>query len=70
MARKRKTSIFVDAEKCAGCRLCEMACSMAHHGILSPDRARIRVLKFEGGKGNVPLMCQACEDAPASKPVR
>ena len=67
MAGKSETSSLVDAEKCTGCRLCEMACSMVHHGILSPDRARIRVLGFKGGKGNVPLVCQACEDAPCIK---
>lgn len=67
MTFKPNTSLHVDSEKCTGCRLCEMACSMAHHGILSPDRSRIRVLRFEGGGSNVPLVCQACEDAPCIK---
>jgi Fe-S-cluster-containing hydrogenase component 2 len=44
-----------------------MACSMMHHGILSPHRARIRVLRFASGGGNIPLICHACEDAPCIK---
>jgi Fe-S-cluster-containing hydrogenase component 2 len=40
---------------------------MAHHGILSPHRARLRVLSFDNGRHNVPVVCQACEDAPCIK---
>jgi Fe-S-cluster-containing hydrogenase component 2 len=40
---------------------------MAHHGILNPDRARIRVLRFARTGSNVPVLCQACEDAPCIK---
>jgi anaerobic carbon-monoxide dehydrogenase iron sulfur subunit len=67
MTRKKNATLLVDPEKCTGCRLCEMACSMAHHGILNPQRARIRVLRFAGGRGHVPVVCQACEDAPCIK---
>jgi Fe-S-cluster-containing hydrogenase component 2 len=70
MKTQKTPFILVDAEKCTACGLCQMACSMVYHGILSPHRARIRVLRFEGGGGNVPLVCQACEDAPASKRAR
>jgi Fe-S-cluster-containing hydrogenase component 2 len=67
MKTKTPPLILVDPEKCTACGLCQMACSMVHHGILSPHRARIRVLRFEGGRGNVPLVCQACQDAPCIK---
>src|SRR5512143_4320036 len=52
MTHKSKTSILMDADKCTGYPLCEMACSMPHHGNLSPDRSRIRVLRFEGETSN------------------
>jgi len=67
MSRKTNPFILVDSDKCTGCGLCEMACSMLHHGILSPHRARLRVLRFDNGRRNVPVVCQACEDAPCIK---
>jgi Fe-S-cluster-containing hydrogenase component 2 len=67
MPEKTNAILLVDPEKCTGCRLCEMACSMLHHGILSPHRARLRVLRFDNGRRNVPVVCQACEDAPCIK---
>lgn len=67
MTGKERPILLVDSAKCSGCRLCEMACSMLHHGILSPHRARLRVLRFGNGRGNMPVVCQACEDAPCIK---
>jgi carbon-monoxide dehydrogenase iron sulfur subunit len=67
MTRKKNAILLVDSGKCTGCHLCEMACSMLHHGILSPHRARLRVLQFDNGRRNIPVVCQACEDAPCIK---
>ncbi len=67
MTGQKNATLTVDPEKCTGCRLCEMACSMAHHGILNPLRARIRVLRLADGRDHVPVVCQACEDAPCIK---
>ncbi len=67
MPKNNSAILLIDSEKCTGCRLCEMACSMLHHGILSPHRARLRVLRFDNGRCNVPVVCQACEDAPCIK---
>jgi Fe-S-cluster-containing hydrogenase component 2 len=67
MLRKNDSLLLVEPEKCTGCGLCAMACSMAHHGILSPQRARIRVLRFQDGHSHVPVICHACADAPCIK---
>jgi Fe-S-cluster-containing hydrogenase component 2 len=67
MTGEKHPVLLIDSEKCTGCGLCEMACSMLHHGIPSPHRARLRVLRFENGRRNEPVVCQACEDAPCIK---
>ena len=37
--------LIVDADKCTGCRQCELACSMHNFGEFNPTRSNIRVLK-------------------------
>ena len=38
--------LYVDHEKCTGCRLCELVCAVYHDGVSNPARSRIRVLKW------------------------
>ncbi len=38
--------IECDEMKCVGCRICEMACSMKHFGVLNQELARIQVRKY------------------------
>jgi Fe-S-cluster-containing dehydrogenase component len=64
MSPEKTSIVTVDPEKCNGCRLCELACAMMHHGRLSPRHSRIQVLDFGGGETYVPVLCQACENAP------
>jgi len=45
--------------RCTGCRLCELMCSLKHANVFSPDRARIRVVSFEGGI-DIPATCTQC----------
>lgn len=59
--------IFIDPTRCTGCRLCELACSMVHHGILSTHRSRIKVITFPSPVHHQPVVCQACDDAPCIK---
>ena len=54
----------IDYEKCTGCRLCELVCSVKHDGISNPVRSRIRVIKWEAEGVYVPMSCQQCQDAP------
>ena len=56
--------LVVDHEKCTGCRLCEMVCSVKHTGVSNPTRSRIHVIKWPMEGFELPMLCQQCEDAP------
>ncbi|RLB27394.1 MAG: 4Fe-4S dicluster domain-containing protein, partial [Deltaproteobacteria bacterium] len=51
-------------EKCTGCRLCELVCSVVHQGVSNPSRSRIKVVKWEAEGLYIPMTCQQCQDAP------
>jgi Fe-S-cluster-containing hydrogenase component 2 len=57
-------TIVIDHEKCTGCRLCELVCSVKHTGASNPSRANIHVVKWEDEGFYLPLLCRHCEDAP------
>jgi carbon-monoxide dehydrogenase iron sulfur subunit len=59
--------LFIDYQKCTGCRACEALCSLHHYGEVNPARAHIRVMKSFEGVVDLPLTCQQCEDAPCEK---
>jgi carbon-monoxide dehydrogenase iron sulfur subunit len=55
----------IDIDKCCGCRMCEVACSLKNTGQSNPTRSRIRVIRYEktGEFHNfVPMVCQQCSD--------
>ena len=54
----------IDYQKCTGCRLCELVCSVVHDGVSNPARSRIKVMKWESEGLYIPMSCQQCEDAP------
>jgi carbon-monoxide dehydrogenase iron sulfur subunit len=56
--------LMIDHEKCTGCRLCELVCSVKHEGVSNPMRSRIKVVKWESEGLYIPMSCQQCEDAP------
>jgi len=56
--------LMIDYEKCTGCRLCEMVCSVKHEGVSNPARSRIKIVKWEWEGRYVPMGCQQCESAP------
>lgn len=68
----RKKVLNINYEKCTGCRLCEMICSVKHAGVSNPARSCIKVVKWESEGLYVPVSCQQCEDAPcmAACPVK
>lgn len=51
----------VFAEKCTGCRLCELACSVTKTGEFNPGLARIRVDWGDEG-ACVPVVCTQCAE--------
>ncbi len=56
--------LMINYQKCTGCRLCELVCSVMHDGVSNPARSRIKVMKWESEGLYVPMSCQQCEDAP------
>jgi anaerobic carbon-monoxide dehydrogenase iron sulfur subunit len=66
--------IVVNPERCCGCRICEMACSMDHLGIFNPRRASLRVninrdpdLGTKPSQIDVPVVCLQCDPAPCAE---
>jgi carbon-monoxide dehydrogenase iron sulfur subunit len=56
--------LMINHEKCTGCRLCELVCSVTHEGVSNPSRSRINIIKWEAEGLYIPMSCQQCEDAP------
>ncbi|NIS78915.1 MAG: 4Fe-4S dicluster domain-containing protein [Anaerolineales bacterium] len=56
--------LIVDHEKCTGCLLCELACSVKHTGQNNPSHSRIHVLKWPMQGFELPMVCLQCENAP------
>ena len=52
--------LTVSAEKCTGCRACELACSMANTGEFNPSHSRIHIVNLEGDFGRYPVFCLQC----------
>jgi len=52
--------IRVNASKCTGCRLCEVACSLWHLQEVNPKRSRVRVATTWPWKDEVSL-CRQCQ---------
>lgn len=56
--------LVINHEKCTGCRLCEMVCSVKHAEVNNPTRSRIHIIKWSWEGFNLPMACQQCENAP------
>lgn len=55
-------SIVVYPMDCAGCRNCEVVCSLVHFGVCSPELSNIRVVEWQDKGLTVPFTCLQCED--------
>jgi Fe-S-cluster-containing hydrogenase component 2 len=53
--------LIVDGEKCTGCRVCELVCSMARDGVYNPKRSRIRVLRNSELDVSIPVIDATCD---------
>ncbi len=56
--------ISIDPDRCTGCRVCEIACSLEHTGECNPNRSRIKVMKDEAEGIDLPVVCMHCADPP------
>lgn len=62
--------VVADANKCIGCKTCEIACAVSHHnGLLasmttSQFVSRLKVIK--SGSVTMPVMCRQCDNAPCA----
>ena len=57
-------ALYIDYQKCTGCRTCELVCAVQHDGCSNPTRSRIKVVKWEARGLYIPMSCQQCQDAP------
>ena len=57
-------ALYIDYQKCTGCRTCELVCAVQHDGCSNPTRSRIKVVKWEAQGLYIPMSCQQCQDAP------
>ena len=64
--KKITKMIKIDADKCSGCRACEVICSAFHsepqYDIVNPQRSRIRVFRDEPNDLYVPILAGAYTD--------
>ncbi|MDR2076236.1 MAG: 4Fe-4S dicluster domain-containing protein [Desulfovibrio sp.] len=73
MNRTRIYAIAADAEKCKGCRKCELACIAAHNNLTLKEAVkerknfepRVHVIKTDTLK--VPVQCRQCANAPCAR---
>jgi Fe-S-cluster-containing hydrogenase component 2 len=57
--------IKVDAQKCSGCHLCEMVCSLSHLGVINIQKSAIRIEKDDLDTSlNTPILCHQCKKMP------
>jgi carbon-monoxide dehydrogenase iron sulfur subunit len=61
--------IFIDAEKCDGCKNCTLACMQAHRetpgtiydlNLLDPKNEARNVIRSDGHGGYLPIFCRHC----------
>jgi len=54
--------LVVEYQKCTGCRLCALACSLEKTGTSNTARARIRIADWAEKGFIVPIVCQDCAE--------
>jgi len=69
-------TVFVNPERCIGCRQCEFACAVAHSGSRDPvaalfedplPRSRIHVAPGAAFNSSFPTKCRHCDPAPCER---
>ncbi len=55
--------LMIDADKCIGCHICQMACSLAHKEEINPSRSVIQIIEFLRDAQFIPITCTQCDEA-------
>jgi Fe-S-cluster-containing hydrogenase component 2 len=61
-----KKILYLNYQKCTGCRVCELDCVLTHEKVFNPARARIKTIRLEAEGIYMPVVCQQCEEAPCN----
>ncbi len=56
--------IKVRGERCTGCRVCELVCSLEKAGIFNPQKSRIKIFEDRTKGTEIASVCQMCDPAP------
>jgi carbon-monoxide dehydrogenase iron sulfur subunit len=51
-------------EKCTGCRICEIICSLSKEKVINPSKSRIQVVTVYPGIVDTTTVCRQCEHPP------
>jgi len=52
--------LIIDGEKCTGCRVCELVCSMARSGEYHPQNSYIKIMRHTELDVNIPVIRFGC----------
>jgi carbon-monoxide dehydrogenase iron sulfur subunit len=55
-----KKVLIVDGDKCTGCQVCELICSMVRSGEYNPQKSSIKILKNREMGVNIPVIGVTC----------
>lgn len=61
-----KKAVFCDADKCTGCQICELVCSVEKEKKINPYFSRIHLVRIDPLVATA-LTCQDCDDATCVK---
>ena len=54
--------LAVVPERCSGCRICELVCSITHFGVNNPKKSAIRVMSlYPQPVIRMPIVCRQCK---------
>lgn len=53
--------LFIYGDKCTGCRICELVCSLKHDGVCNPTKSRIKVERRSVAL-DIPTVCIQCDE--------
>ena len=56
--------LYFDSNKCVGCRLCEITCSLSHSQVINPERSCIRINRNHENQFDDAIYCHQCENTP------